>query len=211
MTGIEISSNFAVRITGNLDSKCKRVLMRSTCLSRFQTFRFLAWTSGPYHQSKQQIVENSDIVCYVLINVEYFQALGHCGKAMFLVVSLRRVAFGHISKHGSLRLISSSGNGARTPNLNCHVRSTKERVRYRIDYKWGNWDFGLKTRNCKQTSMPFCCWESIDFIAKLVCKRPNNREELGGINQPHSLFNWIGDKMFGRKQIILGLPDSYNH
>lgn len=89
MTGIEISSNFAVRIIRNLDNKCKKILMRSTCLSRFQTFHLLAWTSGPYHQSKQQIVEKSDIVCYVLINVEYFQAFGHCCKAMFLAVSLK--------------------------------------------------------------------------------------------------------------------------
>jgi hypothetical protein len=61
-----------------------------------------------------------------MLIAEFFQAFGHCGKAMSMVVSLRRVAFGHISKHGFSRLISSSGNGARTPNLNCHVRSTKE-------------------------------------------------------------------------------------
>jgi hypothetical protein len=89
MTGIEISSKFAVRITRNLGNKCKKILMRSTCLSKFQTFHLFAWISGPYHQSKQQIVENSDIVCYVLINVEYFQAFGHYCKAMFLAVSLR--------------------------------------------------------------------------------------------------------------------------
>jgi hypothetical protein len=80
MTGIEISSNFALRITHNLDNKCKKILMRSTCLSKFQTFHLLAWISETYHQSKQQIVENSDIVCYVLINVEH---LGPAVKPCF--------------------------------------------------------------------------------------------------------------------------------
>lgn len=46
-------------------------------------------------------------------------ALGHFNASMLVVTCLRRPAFGHISKQGSLRVISSSGTGGRTPNLNC--------------------------------------------------------------------------------------------
>lgn len=50
------------------------------------------------------------------------QALGHF--LLLLLDSLRRLAFGHMSKQGSFSVVSFSGSGGRMPNLNCQVHQS---------------------------------------------------------------------------------------
>lgn len=49
---------------------------------------------------------------------KYVHVFGQAVTPLFLEAILRREAFGHASKQGSFRTVSSSGSGGRTPNLN---------------------------------------------------------------------------------------------
>ena len=65
-------------------------------------------------------------------------AFGHCAALIFPETSLLLVALGHISKQGSLRTLSSSGRGGRTPNLNCQISCPTRKKRERLNQKGTN-------------------------------------------------------------------------
>lgn len=61
-------------------------------------------------------------------------AFGHCIALIFPETSLLLVAFGHISKQGSLSMLSSSGGEGRTPNLNCQSSCpTRKKKKIKVD------------------------------------------------------------------------------
>jgi len=71
---------------------------------------------------------------------KYVHVFGQAVTPVFLEAILRREAFGHASKQGSFRTVSSSGSGGRTPNLNCKLEGQEKSDIANSSYKFGLWE-----------------------------------------------------------------------